>query len=440
MEIPHYSEAYGPWTLIYLFNIYRKKIKLQFKKIRKNFKINLTGHHVYVNRELETVFTKAITAFRVIAVVGPRQSGKTTFLRKMLEKHGGNYVSLDDPDARELFDRDIKQFEIQYLRENIPNGLDEVQYGKNAGLKLKYLADKGYSLWVTSSSEIFLSADVLSYLVGRVCILRLYPFSFREFLRAKGIVSNSETIIRRALWEHMQYGGFPGVVLSNDTEVKRLILVNLLETMVLRDIVRNFSISDINSLQRVITFLAHSGSQLLSMDDISRSLDLSFQTVRKYIDAIQKAYIIFLAKPYFTNKLKELSKRPKVFFIDTGMRVMITGEKESSGPLLENYIATELLKMGFAPKFWMSKSKAEVDVVIETVNGPVPVEIKKSKYIRVPRSLLAFIRRYHPPVAYVVQYESPCVKTIIVEGTKIVYTSIPDFFSHAAKMEAALLR
>ncbi|RLI90419.1 MAG: AAA family ATPase, partial [Candidatus Altiarchaeales archaeon] len=126
---------------------------------------------MYVKRDIEEFFDKVAEVYKIVAIVGARQAGKTTLLRKKLNEEGGNYISLDDPDARELFNEDIKKFERQYIEKGKVTGIDEVQYGNDAGIKLKYLADKGDRLWVTSSSEIILGKDVLSYLVGRVSII-----------------------------------------------------------------------------------------------------------------------------------------------------------------------------------------------------------------------------------------------------------------------------
>ena len=150
--------------------------------------------------------------------------------------------------------------------------------------------------------------------------MKLYPFSFDEFLLAQGQKMVTSNIIQRAIWEHMRYGGYPKVVLTKDAEMKRTILADLYETMLLKDIARTFAIDDIRTLEEFSKYLAHSIGNILSYGDFSSSLHVSFQTIKKYLDAMEKSYLIMRVYPYFTNKLKEIVKQPKLYFVDTGLR------------------------------------------------------------------------------------------------------------------------
>ena len=213
---------------------------------------------MYIEREIKSRFDKIFKSYNMVAVVGARQSGKTTFLKKQMGQYNSSYVLFDDPDARSLFEEDIKKFELQYIEGKKLTVLDEIQYCKDAGRKLKYLVDTDRRLWITSSSEIILAKEILSFLVGRVSIVKLYPFSFSEFLIAQGQKTTTSTIIQRAIWEHMRYGGYPKVVLTKDIEMKKTILSDLYETMLLKDVARTFAIDDIRSLEDFAKYLAHS--------------------------------------------------------------------------------------------------------------------------------------------------------------------------------------
>ncbi len=103
----------------------------------------------YIEREVRKEFEKAKELYSIIALVGPRQAGKTTFIKYESDRLNASYVAFDDPDVRELFDQDVKKFEIQYLTRPV-TVIDEIQYGKEAGAKLKYLADKGRRIWKTT--------------------------------------------------------------------------------------------------------------------------------------------------------------------------------------------------------------------------------------------------------------------------------------------------
>lgn len=363
---------------------------------------------MYIEREIKNRFDKIFKSYNMVAVVGARQAGKTTFLKKQMGQYKSSYVLFDDPDARALFEEDIKKFELQYIQGNELTVLDEVQYCKDAGRKLKYLVDSGRKLWITSSSEIILAKEILSFLVGRVSIMKLFPFSFDEFLIAQGQKTVTSKIIQRAIWEHMRYGGYPKVVLTKDTEMKKTILADLYETMLLKDIARTFAIDDIRTLEEFSKYLAQSIGNLLSYDDFSSSLHVSFQTIKKYLDAMEKSYLIMRVYPYFTNKLKEIVKQPKLYFVDTGLRNTIIKDfnVESNGKIFENYVFSELLKLGIIPKYWRTKSKAEVDFIIEKEKEVIPIEVKlRLDSDKIKRSMRSFINQYHPKTGFVITYK-----------------------------------
>ncbi len=387
---------------------------------------------MYVDRDIRERFEDIFKIYNMIAVVGARQAGKTTFLKHQLEtRPSTSYALFDDPDVRRLFEEDIKKFEMQYLKGYELTVLDEVHYCKGAGMKLKYLVDTGRKLWITSSSEVILGRDVLAYLVGRVSLLRLFPFSFHEFLRAKEQRALTPEILERCVWEHMMYGGYPRVVTTKEPEMKKTILRDLHETMLLKDVVRVFSIADIGALERCARFLAVGTGDLLSYEHVSNALSLSFQTIKKYLAAMEKSYLIIIVTPFFTNKKKEITKQPRIYFLDTGLRNMIARrfDVEPEGRLFENYILSELVKMGFTPKYWRTKAKAEVDFVIEKDDAIIPVEVKlTANSAKVERSLRSFIDRYEPDMALVVYYKGKEGEKM-VKNCKVVFADVADLWN-----------
>ncbi len=381
---------------------------------------------MYVRRDLEERFLRVSEHYGIAALVGPRQSGKTTMLKNLMKGMDASYVLFDDPDARAIFEEDVKKFRTQYMEGHELTVLDEVQYCKDAGSKLKYLADTGSKIWMTSSSEVLLGKEALSYLVGRVAILRLYPFSINEFLRAKGQKVLNPQILRRHVWEHMSYGGFPGVVLTDSVEMKRTVLANLQETMLIKDVSRTFSIDNMGALERLTRYLALNAGAIISYSKLSDDLKISFQTLKKYLDALVKSYIIVDVPPFFSNRSREISKQPKMYFLDTGLRNATVGRYplEPEGRLFENYVLSELVKMGFEPRYWRTKSKAEVDFVVEKEGEIVPVEVKiNADLSRIERGLRSFIEKYEPERALVVSYKGD--KGIVdMNGTELVFTDI----------------
>ena len=380
---------------------------------------------MYIKRDVKVTFDKIAKNYNMVAVVGARQAGKTTFLKKQIENKNASYILFDDPDARSLFEEDVKKFEKQFISSYDISVLDEVQYCIDAGRKLKYLVDSDHKLWITSSSEIILSKEILSFLVGRVSIIKLYPFSLREFLLAKTQKELTSKIIERMIWEHAIYGGYPKVVLTEDTDIKKTILSDLYDTMLLKDVARTFSIDDIRSLEEFAKYLAFSIGDIISYDTISNNLSMSFQTVKKYLDAMEKSYLIYRALPFFTNKKKEIVKQPKLYFVDTGLKNIIskTFDVNINGKLFENYVLTELLKMGFYPKYWRTKNKTEVDFIVEIDNNIIPIEVKIQTDVgKIEKSLRAFINYYKPYKAIVVSLKGD-TGTTTINGCKVIYTT-----------------
>ncbi len=375
---------------------------------------------MFVQRVIQERFDKVAGVYPVLAMVGARQSGKTTFLKEQVRGLDSSYVLFDDPDARGLFEEDVKKFEKQFIEGHAVTVLDEVQTCKGAGRKLKYLADTNKKIWLTASSEVILGKEILSFLVGRVSILTLYPFSLTEFLTAKNQKEVTSPILERIIWEHATYGGYPKAVITPDIETKKIILNDLFETMILKDIAQTFSIDDINALQKFCKYLAINTGSILSFQTVSKELGLYFATAKKYLNAMEKSYLIIPIKPFFSNKTKEITKQPKIYFMDTGLRNAITKTfaNDLGGSLFENYVLTELVKAGFEPKYWKTKTKIEVDFVVEKQNQLIPIEVKlKAEPQKIERSLRTFIENYQPKNAFVVTLKGKNGQTKINQTT-----------------------
>lgn len=380
----------------------------------------------YTEREAKDSFDKVSAIYDAVAVIGPRQAGKTTFLKERIKGLNSSYVLFDDPDARALFESDIKKFETQYVEGHDVTVLDEVQYCRDAGAKLKYLIDKGRRLWITSSSATVLGKEILSYLVGRISIIRLFPFSLPEFTASKGQKETTPQILERLAWEHMTYGGYPKVVTTEDIDMKETILRDLHETMLLKDVARTFSIDDLQALEKFAKYLSVNVGGILSYENATRDVGISFKTLKKYLAAMEKSYLIVNVPPFHTNKSKEIAKRPKIYYVDTGLRNSVVKDFDiaPSGPLFENYVLSELMKLGFEPKYWRTKSKSEVDFVVEPGNTVIPIEVKLNASGGIERSLHSFIDFYKPRLALVVGYAGTQGPVRNVNGCTVVFTDV----------------
>jgi uncharacterized protein len=373
----------------------------------------------YIERDITDLFIKLNQVYSMIAITGARQSGKTTFLKH--NSNNANYIMFDDPDAKQLFEQDIKKFEIQYLNKKLTI-LDELQYCQNAGKHLKYLFEKGHKIWITSSSSNILEKEILSYLVGRISIIKMYPLSYSEFKKFKDNINYN-----RLVWEHATYGGYPKVVTTNDSELKQIILSDLYETMVLKDIAFTFSINDIDSLKNLTKYLANTVSKQIAYDDISNKLNISFQTIKKYITALEKSNLIQVIKPKYKNKIKEIIKQPKIYFIDNGIlnHIINNFNSDLNGDIFENYVMSELIKKGYTLKYWRTKTGHEIDCIL---NENIPVEIKLNSKKNPSKNLKNYINEYQPQNAYVVFYEGS-EKTEEFQNCKIQYIQFDKFIS-----------
>ena len=396
---------------------------------------------MYIERDIRHGFERAADNYGIVALVGARQTGKTTFLKHHMREHDARYVLFDDLVARTQFDDEFKQFELEYVSGTDLTVLDEVQYGTEAGTKLKYLVDSGNRLWITSSSELLLAKEVLSFLVGRVKVLRLHTFNFTEFLRAKGHKVLPKVARNGLVSEHIIYGGYPRVILSDDTEFKREYLKDLLETLLLKDVSNTFGLRNMAGLERLVRYLALFPGDLLNKERAASELEINRHTLTQYLDAMEKSYIIHRVRPFFTNKRKEMVKQERVYFLDTGLRNAVVNEFDAriDGRVFENYVLVELLKMGYRPNYWRTRAKAEVDFVIDEA-GIIPIEVKSHiDPRRVERSLRSFIDSYKPERAYIVGRRGTSGETEI--GTcKVVFTDLPGLWENLKGIDFSRLR
>ena len=266
----------------------------------------------------------------------------------------------------------------------------------------------------------------------------MYPFSLREFFGSKTQKTFNETILNRNIWEHINFGGYPKVVITEDKEIKKTILHDLYETMVLKDIAQTFSISDVKSLEKFIHYLSLNNGKMFSFEKVCNEIKLSFQTVKRYFDAMKKSYLLLEVPPFYSNKLKEIIKKPKVYFLDTGMRNVIARQfsAEISGELFENYVLLELIKAGFSPKYWRTKSGREVDFILDLDKMLIPIEVKLNSNGNITSSLASFTKEYSSEKAFIVSYKGSFEKNSKkINSCDVVFCNIYDLISLLNKMK-----
>lgn len=372
---------------------------------------------MYIQRKIELEIKKYLKTREVLALIGPRQSGKTTVLKKIFQEVGpcnstdkSSFISFEDIDALSLFDTDIKNFAETYIKGNKYLFIDEFQYAKNGGKNLKYLFDTFETkIIISGSSAVDLTVQAIKYLVGRVFILEMHPFDFEEFLLAKDknyfqlyldnkidmrtIGSTSKNnlaidqmkIFQRYFNEYTIWGGYPRVVLSKTREEKKMVLKNIYNTYFLREVKTLMDIADDYQLEKIITMLGLQIGNLVEYVNFSNELGISFETIKKYVNFLEKTYICKLVKPFYKNKRKEIVKIPKVFFFDTGLRNVaindfrLLNKRTDAGELLENAVWMQLNRQGLKTRYWRDKNQNEVDLILDLAEQKmIAIEVKKN--------------------------------------------------------------
>ncbi len=381
----------------------------------------------YISRVIEQTIRKNLAHREIIAIVGPRQSGKTTLLKYIAAQlNSVQFLDFEDRATLELFTNDIHAFAELYVKNKKYLFIDEFQYAVEGGKNLKYIFDNySIKIFISGSSVIGLAQESLKYLVGRVFIFYLYPLSFEEVLRYKDEnlynlykknAIHSEQInkmLRKYYEEFVRHGGYPRVVLSTTQEEKETVLNNIYNTYILKEIKGILNIKNEYKLTRLIQALALQSGNIINYNELSILVGITYQELIENIHILQKTYILTECRPYYRNKRTELVKAPKVFFIDTGFRNSIIknfqplSERPDKVALYENIIASELLKAGHELRYWRTKSKAEVDFVIEQNAQLTPIEVKTSiAGNRIPKSLQSFMAKYKPKSAALIALET----------------------------------
>jgi uncharacterized protein len=316
---------------------------------------------IYIKRKIDTKIQEYLKMPEILAIVGPRQSGKTTYLEHLISEKGGKFISFEDIDVLNLFNKDIKKFINTYLSDTDLLCIDEFQYAKAGGKNLKYIFDthKGKKIIISGSSAIDITIHALKYLVGRVIIINFWPFDKDEIKTVFPYFSEKE------LYDYYAtYGGYPRVAIASNDEERKVMLKNIYNTYFLREVKDVLGLVDEYKIQKLLTYLAESAGSNLSYSKISNICELNQRDVRKYLEFMNKTFVVYLVNPFFTNKLKEIVKQPKTYFFDIGFLNHILSFGVSSGKKLEQVAMMELVKAGFDIKYWRDKQDREMDFIV----------------------------------------------------------------------------
>jgi hypothetical protein len=356
---------------------------------------------MYLPRTIEGFLKRAARHFPVILITGARQVGKTTLLKNLAEPER-KYISLDDPVILELARTDPALFLQRYTP---PVIIDEIQYAPELLPYIKMTVDRTGRknlFWLTGSQHFHLMKGVTESLAGRVGILNLLGFSFKE---SKGNGLDVKPFLPKRkfknikpvrlslmdIYSHIFRGTYPA--LHVDPEMDRnLFYSSYVQTYLQRDVADLINVGNRLSFIRFLKAVAARTAQLLNVSDLARDADIAPNTAKKWLSVLQASGIVYILQPFYTNLSKRLIKTPKIYFLDPGLCAWLTewSSPETleagalSGAIFETWIFTEILKSwlhnGLEPSFYYyhDKDKREIDLLIFKDRTVYPVEIKKT--------------------------------------------------------------
>lgn len=397
-------------------------------------KMSKNSNTKFTEREIYPQLLNWLDEPEIVAIAGPRQAGKTTLLVKLREELAGQnavYVSFEDTDQLASFSHSPREFIQLYLKEGQKTYFlfDEFQYVNQAGKVLKLLFDEyPQAKFIITGSSSLKIREIASFLVGRVIFFNLYPFSFAEYLRGKDEVlyklwlkfncalknffSGEEIVLPKILLErklaaafeeYLTFGGYPAVVTSEPAKKKER-LGSLVETYIEKDIVKYLQIGNFLDFRNFTTILSSQIGGLINYSSLASDVSIGYREARKFLGALEKTFVIRLLSPYSSNKISEIRKSPKAYFIDLGLRNMLLenfGEirlRADKGTLVENFVFQNLFyrKDTKALNFWRTKQGAEVDFILKFHGKIVPVEVKYQDFheVKISRSFRNFLKNY----------------------------------------------
>ena len=351
---------------------------------------------------------RSSSQFPVVFLTGPRQTGKTTLLRHLAGSER-RYATLDDPAVRELARRDPRLF---FQRFPPPVLLDEVQYAPELLEIIKLLADEGApagSFWLTGSQHFQSMRGVSETLAGRVALLRLLGFSWRETWQAgtdtEPFLPTPTRIAERglaappfdlgSLAEAVWTGGYPRLN-TDDPPDREVFFSSYVQTWLQRDVRDLLRIGELGRFDRFVRVCAARTGQLLNLSNLARDADISVPTAKSWLSVLQATMVVHLLPAWHSNRTKRLVKAPKLYFLDTGLACFLGGwstptsalEGAAAGALVETWALGEILKSwwahGIDPALHHLRTDdgTEIDFVLEHDGQVHGIEVKRAATAR----------------------------------------------------------
>jgi len=376
----------------------------------------------YIKRLAEAKIKSWFESNKILLVLGARQVGKTTLLKHIFHSASSQFLNLDiEIDKRRLLAASSLPPSDALISLGKPKVLviDEAQRLPEVGRIVKGWYDVGVKtkIVLSGSSSLDLLDRFAESLAGRNVKVFLSSLVFQEVLSAQTWYSvkfgqkqleNFSDQINSLILLNLVFGSYPEVITSAD---KIQYLTNLTSDYLLKDVLQLGLVKNPTLIHKLLSLLAYQSGSVVSVNELSNSLNVSRQTIERYLDLLERTYVIFRLSSYSTNPRKEIAKSQKVYFWDTGVRNALIGEfnlnllRSDIGQLWENWVVAEFAKKntlaGSTDKlyFWRSRSGSEVDLVVKKYDGTLlAYEIKWTSSKALTK---AFTSQYHVPVTLI---------------------------------------
>jgi len=358
----------------------------------------------YIKRDMEEAFLRVSENFKVVLVTGPRQVGKTTMMKKLMEGSDRKYVTLDDLVLRDLAKNDPEMFIKTYTP---PVFIDEVQYAPELFSYIKIQVDERQQkgdYWLSGSQIFRLMRNVSESLAGRVGLLDLFPLSQNEiynhkkcmpletaFDHLKERASNIPAATPVDIFTRIYNGGMPEVI-TGETDVRERLYESYIRTYLERDVRDLSGDIDVLKFHRFMVAVAARTAQLVNFKSIADDAEIDQVTAKNWLNIMETLGLIFYLHPYSNNLLKRTIRAPKLYFYDCGLvahlarwssvETLMNGAQ--SGAILENFVISEVMKGYYNCGRWpylhyfRDKDNKEIDLLWEANGTLYPLEIKKT--------------------------------------------------------------
>ncbi len=359
-----------------------------------------------IQRTATSKLKQLASTFKAVAVVGPRQSGKTTLVKELFDHKP--YLSMESPDNRKFALEDPRGFLEKY-----PTGaiFDEVQRTPELFSYLQEILDNNQApgqFILTGSNNFLLQQNISQTLAGRIAFLNLLPFSIEELYSIPQGLSDNSNLLLTGLYPPIYDRHFS----PEDW------YPNYIRTYIDRDVRQIKNITDLIIFERFMGLLAGRNGQELNLSSLAVETGVDTKTIQSWIGILESSFIIYLLKPHFKNFNKTIVKRPKVYFYDTGLVCSLMGISSESqlvnhpsrGALFESLIISELVKKRTNAGrpinlyYWRDKTGHEIDIIIDNAGDLIPIEIKSGKTVSTEffKNILYWKTLSEAPKGYVV--------------------------------------